>query len=446
MSVTGAADTLLALRRGALAGARHLSLAGLGLEAVPDEVFGLAGTLETLDLAGNALRVLPDGFAAMHRLRVLFCSGNRFDVLPPVLGACASLSQVGFRGCGLETVPAEALPPGLRWLTLTDNRIASLPDSLGARPALAKLLLAGNRLAALPAALEAAPALELLRLSANRFEALPPFLPLMPRLAWLAVAGNPGIAPPRVAARRARAADLRTEFLLGEGASGRVHRAVWRDGTGAALPVALKLFRGEVTSDGLPAHEIAACLAAGAHPNLLGGLATVDDHPSGQAALVLRLLPASWRTLAGPPDAARCTRDVYAPDLALPPAAARRLAHGVARAGAHLHARGLLHGDLYAHNVLWDGVAGEAALGDFGAASFLGAAAPAFAPLDVLAWGHLAGEVMARSTGEDHVLAAAIEAATGPRPAMRPDFAAIDDWLGADPLAESHPGPTIPSG
>ena len=37
---------------------------------------------------------------------------------------------------------------------------------------------------------------------------------------------------------------------------------------------------------------------------------------------------------------------------------------------AHLHKRGIIHGDLYAHNILFNDV-GESILGDFGAASFL---------------------------------------------------------------------------
>ena len=201
--------------------------------------------------------------AAAH-LRVFFGSGNRFGRLPPVLGDCPALSQVGCRGSALAEVPAEALPPGLRWLTLTDNHLATLPPALGERPALQKLMLSGNRLERLPPGLAGAGNLELLRIAANRFEALPPWLAGLPRLAWLAMAGNPcegaGVAP---AAPVAEWSALAPGALLGEGASGRVHAASW-----AGRPVALKLFKGAMTSDGLPEREMAACLAAGAHPHL----------------------------------------------------------------------------------------------------------------------------------------------------------------------------------
>jgi Leucine-rich repeat (LRR) protein len=56
-------------------------------------------------------------------------------VLPEVLGACPALEMIGFKGCRIHTVPAAALPPTLRWLILTDNRIEALPATIGAVPA-----------------------------------------------------------------------------------------------------------------------------------------------------------------------------------------------------------------------------------------------------------------------------------------------------------------------
>ncbi|MHB8284853.1 MAG: leucine-rich repeat-containing protein kinase family protein [Caulobacteraceae bacterium] len=426
--------TLEALRRGELAGARELRLAGLGLTEFPLEIFGLADTLEVLDLSGNALTRLPDDFARLGRLRVLFCSGNRFDRLPPVLGDCAALSQVGFRATGLSDVPAEALPPQLRWLTLTDNRIERLPAALGERPALQKVMLAGNRLSHLPDSLAGAAKLELLRLAANRFEALPGLFTDLPCLAWLAWAGNPldralvAPASPQVAWTA-----LRPGRRLGEGASGHVYAAEWRRLADApARPVALKLFKGAMTSDGLPEREMAASLAAGDHPNLIGALGEVVGHPDQAQGLVMPLLPPSWRVLAATPSLESCSRDVYAAGLQLDLAVALRIAQGVGAAVEHLHARGLCHGDVYGHNILWDEADGAAMLSDFGAASFLppGEAGTALQRLEVRAFGLLLGELLAlceeaASPSLTALQQACVQSTPGARPLMADVMAAL---------------------
>ena len=418
--------TLEALRRGELAEARSLSLAGLRLPEFPTEVFGLAETLEVLDLGGNAFPALPPDFTRLRRLRVLFASGTPFAELPPVLGTLPCLAQIGFRGCGLTRLPAESLPPALRWLTLTDNRIAALPEALGGCRALQKLMLAGNHLRDLPESLAEAPSLELLRLSANRLEDLPPWLPALPRLAWLAWAGNPLDRRPAPAAPEVPWASLDPGPLMGEGASGRVHQALWN-----GRPVALKLFKGSMTSDGLPESEMAACLAAGAHPNLVGALGRLAGHPQGQQGLLMPLLPPGWRVLAGPPSPESCTRDIYPPATRLAPEVALRIAADVGSAAAHLHAAGLLHGDLYAHNTLWDGEAGQAVLSDFGAASFLpgGAEAGPLQRIETRAWGILLGELLDLCDAPPSApLQALQQACTAAAPSARPG---LDEALAA---------------
>jgi len=426
-------QTLKALRDGALAGARELRLCD-GLTEFPPEVFGLADTLEVLDLSGNALISLPDDIGRLSKLRALFCSGNPFTRLPPSLGDCAALSQVGFRGCGLVEIPVEALPPNIRWLTLTDNAIAALPRALGERPLLQKLMLAGNRLEALPDSLAGHARLELLRLAANRLQALPGWLAEMPSLAWLAWAGNPFDRGAPTAGRPVSWSALRMGRRLGEGASGLIQHALWTDG-GQTRAVALKLFKGVMTSDGLPEREMAACLAAGAHPNLTGALGRLVDHPEGASGLLMPLLPGDWQVLAAPPSRETCSRDVYDADLRLDLDVALRLAGDVAAGAAHLHARSLSHGDLYAHNILWDGRAGAAVLSDFGAASSLSAGAgDPLRRLDVLAWGRLLGELLERCDGEATLPAGLLDLwrrCTAPQPGSRPAMAEIADVLGA---------------
>jgi serine/threonine protein kinase len=133
--------------------------------------------------------------------------------------------------------------------------------------------------------------------------------------------------------------------------------------------VAVKLFKGAVTSDGLPDCEMAACIRAGDHPNLIPVVGKVTEHPAGAHGLVMELIDPQFTNLAGPPSLESCTRDVYGADTRFTSASALGIAYGVASAASHLHRQGVMHGDLYAHNILHGGQ-GRALLGDFGAASF----------------------------------------------------------------------------
>lgn len=361
--------TLEQLRSGTLAGTRRLDLA-CGLTELPDEIFSLADTLEVLNLSGNRLRDLPHQLTKLHKLQVLFASDNAFEVLPEVLGDCPALQMVGFKANRIAEVPAAALPPALRWLTLTDNAIGHLPPELGQRPALQKLMLAGNRLQALPDSLQTAHRLELLRISANRLTTVPGWLTELPRLAWLALAGNAmdWTLAHEPALPEVPWASITLGHLLGEGASGHIHRV---QAAGWPQALALKLFKGEVTSDGLPDDELAACLAAGEHPNLTTPVARLTEHPGQAQGLLMPLIPPTHVNLAGPPSLQSCTRDVYPSDFRLSAGLALSIARDVADAVAHLHQRGVMHGDVYAHNILIDPVHGQARLGDLGAATRL---------------------------------------------------------------------------
>jgi len=404
--MTTTTATLAALRSGELKGITRLDLA-CDLQEFPREIFELADTLEVLDLSGNSLSSLPDDLSRLSQLRVLFCSENRFTQLPEVLSSCVHLEMVGFKANSIREVPAAAISPGLRWLILTDNQISALPDSIGSCDRLQKLMLAGNQLADLPEAMRSCVGLELLRISANRFQALPEWLLQLPRLTWLAFGGNPvSAAPPAPSAAVARLhwADLVLGEKLGEGASGVIHKAHWQPSPQeAGHPVAVKLFKGAVTSDGFPAEEMAACLAAGNHAHLIGVIGVLTGHPDGTSGLVMPWVDPGFGNLAGPPNLATCTRDIYGDGQRFSLPLVLDLARGLAAAGEHLHARGISHGDFYAHNVLYR-PEGGCFLGDFGAASFYppqasGGANP-FEALEVRAFGCLLGELLERHEPE----------------------------------------------
>ncbi|MEI8401660.1 MAG: leucine-rich repeat-containing protein kinase family protein [Alcaligenaceae bacterium] len=459
-------DTVEQLRRGELAGATRLVLSE-GLTEFPREIIALADTLEYLDLSGNALTSLPDDFARLGRLQVLFCAGNRFTELPVVLGQCQSLSMIGFRSNQISTFRGAALPPQLRWLILMGNQLSALPPEIGACTELQKVALAGNLLSTLPDEMAKCTKLELLRIAANRFEVLPEWLLRMPRLSWLGYAGNPVCATaearalsgvtsapslrtqggsttyavgnlatntssnssmnPAIGVELNQADDLSQVALaqvpwdslqikqkLGEGASGVIYQAGFGDGP---QDVAVKVFKGALTSDGLPNSEIAAYLSAGSHPYLINLLGKVIDHPEGTQALVMQLVDPSYRNLARPPSLQSCTRDVYASDLRFSLHDALRLACGVASLARQLHSRGLTHGDLYAHNTLI-GVDGHAVLGDFGAAAFYDQSdqvvAQALEQIEVRAFGCLFEELLERvalAVGSTLQRSAALQAA-----------------------------------
>jgi hypothetical protein len=386
--------SLDALRSGQLHGATRVDLQA-GLTSLPSELFALADTLEILDLSNNQLSELPADLARLRRLKILFCSGNRFTRLPEILGELPQLSLIGFRGNQIAGIPAASLPPALQWLILTDNRLRELPAVLGGCTRLQKCALAGNQLASLPPEMAACGNLELLRLSANAFVDLPQWLVELPRLAWLAVGGNPlteerEMAPPAVPT--VPWSGLQVGAEIGVGASGVVYQAL-HDGR----PMALKMFKGGLTSDGWARSELAAAAVVGEHPQIIGMHGVLSGHPQAADGLTMPLLAGNFRRLAGPPSFASCTRDVYPSEVMLTAPQCARLIAGLDAALAHLHARGVVHGDVYAHNIMWDG-AEDARLGDFGAASLLppGAFRAAAMACDRRAFAHLAGELQAR--------------------------------------------------
>lgn len=361
--------TLAQVKSGELKGIKRLYLSE-NLTSFPLEILSLADSLEVLDLSNNQLTSLPTEIAQLTHLKILFASQNNFTVLPEALGLCANLEMIGFKSNQITHVPENALPAKLRWLILTDNNIALLPNTLGERPRLQKLALAGNQLTELPQTLAQAKNLELIRISANQLTAFPEQLFQLPKLAWLAFAGNPfseseikGATVPSIASTR-----YVLEHVLGQGASGVISKARWSAVDEPLFPedIAVKVFKGEVTSDGYPKDELAACLKVGKHPNLVQSLAQVNE--SDYLALIMNLIPEHYRNLGLPPSLQTCTRDTFAEGFTLSQAFVDKIVQQMRNVFEHLHNNKVCHGDLYAHNTLVDEQA-NIIFGDFGAAS-----------------------------------------------------------------------------
>ena len=393
-------ETIDLLRSGQLQGIKRLDLAA-GLTKFPIEIFDLADSLEILNLSDNRLRSLPADLGRLNKLKIIFLSNNDFEEVPEVLADCLSLSMVGFKSNKIRVLGENVLPLGVKWLILTDNQLEQLPKSIGKLQKLQKLMLAGNQLRSLPDEMAACQNLELIRLAANRLESLPSCLFTLPRLSWLAYAGNPCcIANLSPTVPTISWADLTLADTLGEGASGVISKGVWQSPAQPPTEVAIKIFKGAMTSDGTPADEMNACLAAGGHPHLVGALGKIDGLPDNRSGLILSLIPSDYQNLGNPPSLDSCTRDTYAAGTSFSVAAILRIAIGISSAAAHLHSQGIMHGDLYAHNILVN-ESGHSLLGDFGAASSYdlndSIASAALERLEVQAFGCLLEDLLDRA-------------------------------------------------
>jgi len=395
--------TLDQLKSGALIGATSLKLSAQ-LTQIPDEIFQLADTLEILDLSGNELTELPDEISSLRKLRILFLSNNRFTAFPKVLAQLPALDMVGFKANQIKYIPENAIPVSLRWLILTDNCIEQLPASIGDCKKLQKVMLAGNRIEALPDSMAACTSIELLRISANNIHILPKWLFSLPRLAWLAYAGNPCSTSSynhSVSLMNVPWESLLVEEKLGEGASGVIAKGYWKDKNKS---VAIKIFKGAVTSDGYPFDEMQGCMRVGAHTNLVHVLGRISNHPEEKSGLVMELISSEYRNLGGPPSFVSCTRDIFSAETHFTSKAITGIATGVVSALIQLHQRGIMHGDLYAHNILIND-AYEPLLGDFGAATIYNREElwllPLLERIEVRALGYLLDDLILHSATDD---------------------------------------------
>jgi predicted Ser/Thr protein kinase len=359
-------NTLAALQAGKLVGESRVKIAE-GLEHFPKELFTLADSLEILDLTDNNLSTLPHDLNRLYKLRILFVSNNQFKEVPSVLASCPKLTMLGFRNNQIETFEEHAVPLQTRWLILTDNNLESLPHSMGALKYLQKCMLSGNKLTSLPKSMENCHNLELLRIAVNQLRELPTWLLTLPKLSWLAYSGNPFCAKhPNCDTPLTEIAwkELEIKEVLGEGASGLISKAI-HEGT----EVAVKVFKGDITSDGLPEEEMDINISMGQHDHLVDVLARVTGHPEGKDVLMLELIPSTFFNLGLPPTLETCSRDVYPEDFTLSFTHALKILTAMADAATHMHERGIMHGDFYAHNIMIDAKA-NSILGDFGGASF----------------------------------------------------------------------------
>ena len=359
--------TLEELKSGSLIGLKKLKLA-CDLDEFPEEIISLSKTLEILDLSDNRLTELPDSICELKSLKIIFFERNNFVEFPTILKELPLLEMIGFKSNQIEIVPENAFPPRLKWLILTNNKIKKIPKSIGNCSLLQKVTIAGNLIEEIPTEMANCVNLELLRIAANKLKVIPEWLFELPKLSWVAFGGNPASykIPLNTNFESFDWNDFTINELLGEGASGFISKATWKSRKEA---IALKIFKGDMTSDGLPEDEMQVSISAGMHENLIEVLGKIKNHPKNKNGLIMKLVSPEFINLGNPPNLETCTRDVFDEKTSFTSNEILKIAKSIASVCSQLHHKGINHGDLYAHNILINKTA-ESILGDFGAASF----------------------------------------------------------------------------
>lgn len=261
--------------------------------------------------------------------------------------------------------------------------------------------------------------LELVRLSVNRLHELPRWLLELPKLSWIAFSGNRfSDSVDSSTLSTASGSTSRREFSwnqfkkiekIGEGASGEVFKVesdYYTDRDQSCF--AVKVYKGAITSDGLAEDEIRINEMVGQHQNFVPVLGRVLDHPFKKLAIVLPLLKeGEFKVLGGPPSFESITRDTFPEKTLFKKEFIHNVIKGVAEALRHLHRTGIIHGDVYAHNIMVN-EEGFPLLTDFGAASFksnlIGAdGLDILESIEVRAFGCLVDDLLSRyvDSGED---------------------------------------------
>ncbi len=380
-------NTLEELRLGKLKGATRLKLSE-NLQTFPEEIYSLVDTLEILDLSFNELSFLPNDLHRFTKLKIAFFSNNLFTEVPNVFQSCYRLYMLGFKANKIETFAEDILPTSISWLILTDNKIKKLPTSIGKLHKLQKCALAGNQIETLPDEMKNCQKLELLRLSANNLKEIPYWLLSLPKLSWLAFSGNPCSGLQRFDLDEVEFKDLNLQELLGEGASGEIYKAYSKV---HEEDVAIKIFKGAVTSDGYAKDEMNAYMSTGEHPHLIKVMAKIEE--DNRLGLLLELIPPCYKNLGNPPNFDTCTRDTFEERISFSIESIVAISKAMISASFHLHSRGLMHGDLYAHNILIN-KENSCYLGDFGAASFYDVGNKDFEKIEVCAFGCLLEDLL----------------------------------------------------
>ena len=196
---------------------RELRLSDNSLDGAILENLCKLQNLQVLDVHNNRISDMPDDLHKLRHLRVLNMAGNRLRSVPmeslrllPLVEIDFSRNRIGatllpkglegFRNLQSLNVSSNALSrltgddiismPELQYLSISDNRLQSLPN-FSSCLALKALIAANNALLSFPDGLKILPSLRNIDLMGNNVKQLDPHIGTMNSLSVLNIANNP---------------------------------------------------------------------------------------------------------------------------------------------------------------------------------------------------------------------------------------------------------------
>jgi len=337
---------------------KYVDLRNKNLTSLPNDI---DIDVEYLDLSFNCLSTLPETFELFQKLKILFFSNNNFVKIPNVISKLKNVEMISFRNNHL--IEVDNIPNTIRWLILTSNHIKHI-KSFGHLYELRKLMLSGNLLNSLPNDIINCQNLELIRLSNNKFEEVPKCIFKLNNLAWISMANNPCFPLPNLPDNINFLDKNNVEYKekIGEGTSGLVYKSTYNNSD-----VAMKIYKNIMTSDGLATNEIYILSFLKPHNNLINiiGLLYEQDKLNIQG-MIMKLFN-NYKQLGNPPTFKTITRDVYENNSEIYTNNNIYLFNQIECAVNYLHQNNIIHGDLYAHNIIYNKLNDHPVLTDFGA-------------------------------------------------------------------------------
>ncbi|GAA0543192.1 DUF1963 domain-containing protein [Chitinophaga japonensis] len=156
---------------------QHLRLTDPGIETFPEQLYACTA-LKTLHIHftgknSHSLAAIPARINSFTELKELSLTGiSRVTAIPPEIAQLTSLENLVINGSQATAIPPELLQlPRLKYCYLVGNQLESLPAAFS--PALATLALQQNRLSTLPETIGNLPALTHLDIRRNPLQQLP---------------------------------------------------------------------------------------------------------------------------------------------------------------------------------------------------------------------------------------------------------------------------------